>query len=453
MAKRSPNTELPNTDPKKSATPPARGKLAREYRSRAEREAEIQRYVVLGTGAVIGLSALILVIFFIYYQFIVPNQAVATVNGENITVSQFEKRVRFERFILNNQLNNALVTYQSFGMDPNQIISQEPFSTWWSEIQLPDQLGNRVINQMVDDAIIRQQANTLGISVSQEDIQKKINEYFSYDPETAGLAPTPTLTPTITPTPFVSPTPSPTPTITPSPTTAPTSEATAEATGEATAEVTPTLFPTLEPTPTQDATQRADQFQTDRNDYYTAVRDATGLSDADINNFFEMQAIRDAVRDQIASDVTDQGIFVDARHILVATQEEAEDILAALEAGESFADLARAVSTDTGSGAQGGDLGWTSVTDFVTPFADAVTNAPIGETVGPVESEFGFHIIQVRAREERPLEENQQESAKERVFEEWLTGLKETETPIYEIYPNWTGVVPSDPPFVYQGAA
>lgn len=450
MAKRSPNTELPKADQKKTnnkTATPARGKVAREYRSRAEREAQIQRYVVLGTGLIIGLSALIIVIFFVYYQLIVPNQAVATVNGENITVAQFEKRVRFERFLLNNQLNNALITYQSLGIDPNQLISQEPFSTWWSEIQLPDQLGNRVINQMVDDVLIRQQAQELGITVGQEAIQKQLNRYFNYDPETAGAEPTATLEPTVTPTPFVSPTPSPSPTVTPTPT----SEPTSESTPEATAEITPTLFPTLEPTPTLNATQQADQFQSDKSDFYAAVSDATGLSEADIDSFFEMTAIREAVREQVTSDITDQGIFVDARHILVATQEEADDVLAALEAGESFANLAGAVSTDTGSGSRGGELGWTSVSDFVEPFANAVKEAEIGETVGHVESEFGFHIIQVHAREERELQESQQDSAKDRAFETWIEDLKTAEPAPYEIYSNWTGFVPTDPPFIYQG--
>jgi peptidyl-prolyl cis-trans isomerase C len=85
-----------------------------------------------------------------------------------------------------------------------------------------------------------------------------------------------------------------------------------------------------------------------------------------------------------------------AAHILVATQEEAEKLKADLAAGGDFAELAKANSTDTGSGAAGGDLGWFGLGAMVKPFEDAVIAAKVGEVAGPVQSDFGWHLILVK---------------------------------------------------------
>ncbi len=85
-----------------------------------------------------------------------------------------------------------------------------------------------------------------------------------------------------------------------------------------------------------------------------------------------------------------------AAHILVATQEEADKLKADLAGGADFAELAKANSTDTGSGANGGDLGWFGLGMMVKPFEDAVVGAKVGEVTGPVQTDFGFHLILVK---------------------------------------------------------
>ncbi|MHA7966660.1 foldase protein PrsA [Paenibacillus sp. CAU 1782] len=84
---------------------------------------------------------------------------------------------------------------------------------------------------------------------------------------------------------------------------------------------------------------------------------------------------------------------VRASHILVATKEEAEAILADLKAGADFAETAKAKSTDTGSGANGGDLDFFTRADMVTEFSDAAFALENGELSDVVESQYGFHII------------------------------------------------------------
>jgi peptidyl-prolyl cis-trans isomerase C len=84
-----------------------------------------------------------------------------------------------------------------------------------------------------------------------------------------------------------------------------------------------------------------------------------------------------------------------ARHILVATEDEAKAIIARLEKGEKFSELAKQ-SKDPGSKDNGGDLGWTSPGAFVKPFADALTKLKKGEyTKTPVKTDFGYHVIQL----------------------------------------------------------
>lgn len=87
-----------------------------------------------------------------------------------------------------------------------------------------------------------------------------------------------------------------------------------------------------------------------------------------------------------------------AAHILVATADEAADVEARLAAGEEFAVIATEVSTDPGSGANGGDLGCSAPSRYVPEFAEATMAAEIGVPTEPVESEFGFHIIRVDSR-------------------------------------------------------
>lgn len=96
-----------------------------------------------------------------------------------------------------------------------------------------------------------------------------------------------------------------------------------------------------------------------------------------------------------------------AVHILVDSEEAALAVKARIEGGEDFGAVAREVSTDTGSGANGGDLGWFTQGMMVEPFEAAVMAAEIGALVGPVQTQFGWHIIRVnesRLQEAPPLD-------------------------------------------------
>lgn len=85
-----------------------------------------------------------------------------------------------------------------------------------------------------------------------------------------------------------------------------------------------------------------------------------------------------------------------ARHILVEKKEDAEGLIKQLQAGSKFEDLAKANSKDPGSKDNGGDLDWAVPSNYVKPFADALVALQKGKyTPTPVQSPFGFHVIQL----------------------------------------------------------
>ncbi len=107
-------------------------------------------------------------------------------------------------------------------------------------------------------------------------------------------------------------------------------------------------------------------------------------------------------------------IAVHARHILIgspeddaatkeANRKQALELKRRIEKGEDFATLAREYSKDPGSASLGGDLGWFGKGQMVKPFEDAAFSAPVGKVVGPVETRFGYHLIQVLDKSDKEV--------------------------------------------------
>ena len=403
-----------------------------DFTSRAEREARLQRLAIRVIGAVVAVLIVVVGIAFAFEQLIIPNQAVAVVYGEQITVQEFQDEYSLERNRLLLQLNQI----ESSGIDLQQLAQQEPYRTWISEVNVADQLGLRVINDMVDDRLIAREAARRNITVSDSDLQREIEAFFGYDPTQAaliGVEPTATPEPTITPTPYVSPTPTSIPTETPTP----------SADEQPTEESQPTVTP--QPTvvePTLSAEEVRANFDSSQESYrnYLSIN---GVPDESLDDLFRRMALEKLLADDLFS--AESGLlFADVRHILVDDEATASRLLEALQLGESFADAARAVSIDAGSGARGGELGEAFVGNYVREFREAIEQAAIGELVGPVESEFGFHILQVRSKDRRSGDEyaSQLERAKSVAFDELLMTLREDNSDDFEIYDTWLNHVP-----------
>jgi peptidyl-prolyl cis-trans isomerase C len=125
------------------------------------------------------------------------------------------------------------------------------------------------------------------------------------------------------------------------------------------------------------------------------------------------------------------------RHILFSKdqKEKAEEVKKQLQDGGDFAALAKQYSQDPGSAEQGGDLGCIGKGETVPNFEEAVFNANQGEIVGPVETEFGYHLIEVtdiREESTQPLSEVEAQirdqltsDAQAKEFAAWLQKQKE----------------------------
>ena len=123
--------------------------------------------------------------------------------------------------------------------------------------------------------------------------------------------------------------------------------------------------------------------------------------------FFDAK-IGDAVTDADAKKIFDDKIGqlkpeqeVRARHILVETEAEAKEIAERVKKGEDFAALAKEKSKD--SGAEGGDLGFFSRGQMLKPFEDAAFALDVGALSDPVQTQFGWHVIKLEEKRDRPL--------------------------------------------------
>lgn len=126
---------------------------------------------------------------------------------------------------------------------------------------------------------------------------------------------------------------------------------------------------------------------------------------------------------------------VKASHILLETEEEANNVLDKLENGTKFSELAEKYSTDDGSASQGGDLGFFGKGQMIPEFEEAAFELRVDEISEPVKSQYGYHVIKVTEKNEagtQSLEEVEDEieqkllsSEKQRVWGEFMDELRE----------------------------
>ena len=403
---------------------------------RERRQVRLIRWIAVG-GIII--VALLLVYGYLDLNYLRLREPVAEVNGEVVTIGEWQERVQFQRVNLLNLYNTYQVYQQNFGLDTTQQ-QQEIVNL----LQSPDTLGQQVLDQMVDEALIRQEAEKRGITASQEEIDKAIQELY-------GFFPNGTATPTITPTEFIFPTLSSeqlaffpatsTPTTVPTSTTAPSNTPDPAMTATAT-------FTAAPPTPTfvpEAATATATPYTLEgfNEQYAKALEDfkTNGISEGTLRSLYTTNILRDKLLKELSAGGPQTEEQVWARHILVEDERSLGIVRSLLASGRDFGEVARKYSVDTGSGANGGDLGWFGRGAMVPEFEEAAFSQEIGEIGEPIKSQFGYHIIQVIAHQELPVAQSQQ--SQDNALSEWVVKAREEST--ITINEAWREQIPQLP--------
>jgi len=407
------------------------------------------------TGVVIGLALLLLVYVLVDSYIVQPNRVVARVGNAEIKAGDFESNVTYSRLNMLSTANNYAYYAQLFGDSGSQFKSAGVELV--AQLNDTELMGENVLNQMIDDQLIREEAAKRGITISDEEIQEALQSSF-------GFFPMGTQTPTITPTIVNTPTWSseqfalinPTETATPEPTSTatpegwePTQEATAISETELapesttpTTEPTATEIPTVTPTPTVYTTKLYGK----EIDTYLDELKTYGISRKQIEEIFRANLLRTKLLEEMTKDMLPQEEQVWVRHILVDSQDVAQEVIEKLNNGGEWAALASEYSTDTSNKDNGGDLGWIGKNDsYIEEFKDAAFALnEIGEISEPVETSFGWHVIQLVTRATNNIDATKFQQNKQIFFDNWLLEQRNSRTDI-QIEEIWKTVTPSKP--------
>jgi hypothetical protein len=405
-------------------------RLTRKYISRVEQERRQIRYIRIGAAVVAAIILLLLLAGLFKTQVADPAATrsaedmlktlpAVTVNDTMVSITDWQARVRFERQLLINQIGQ--LTQQLSLFDPSTEFGQQFISQGQAQIQeirnlleLGDGIAADVLNQMVDEELIRQEAANREIIVSPDEVQKYIEvDLFGF--------------------PFP-PTPEPFPTL-PPPTLPPTATVTPE----------PTLTPTAPPTP-----RSREDFEADYNTYTDQVREITGLSEEAWRSMVEGELYRQKLTEALGAEVDSNVEQAKGRYIVAENLETADELLGRLEQGEAFEALVEEIDADESEEpvARAGSFDWLPATilsqRFGDQFADVVMNTEPGDysRTAIASPDGGLYLIFVEEKEVRELSESLLQQERLEQFESWLDTQRTGEGVIYG---NWREYIPRDP--------
>jgi len=358
MAKRKVKRELP---------------LTRKQISRRQREERQRRLILLLAGAVFLLVLGILGFGYYEMKFLKPASPVAVVNGVPLRTDEYQKMVIFQRFTLDQYRRNLerqlsqLDTEDERAAAIASLFQQELARLEVERAQIPSQ----VLEIMIEDELIRQGAQEQGIAVTEEEIDRAIEESYGYEREP--------LTPAVTATEPITPSP---------------------------------------PSITEEEFEQLYQQN-------LAALAKVGISEGFYRDIVRRGLLRSKMREVIGRDVPTSEEQVRVRRIVLEMKEEAEAVRERLEAGEDLATLAQELSLDEATKENGGDVGWTAFDERDISFSAMAFQLEVGEISQVVETARGYEILKLEEKDEdRELDTTTLERRKNTAFSRWLNGLK-----------------------------
>ena len=201
---------------------------------------------------------------------------------------------------------------------------------------------------------------------------------------------------------------------------------------------TPVASPVVDATPVGDATPsgsatpevgREEALMQASSDFGLFEEEALDSANMSTSEYYDMivrpQLARELVTSAISAEVPQTAPQVNARHILVSTEDLARELYDRATGGADFAQLARSNSIDQVTAPTGGELGWFTQDQMVEPFSDAAFSLEPGQVSEPIQTQFGWHIIQVEdTAEDRPLTDAQYQAAQEKAVQQRLDEVR-----------------------------
>ncbi len=394
------------------------------------------RNIRIAIAVILTLIAIVVAVALINELVITPNRTVATVGDRNITIREWQDRVRFDRaqriIFLENQL-------EAFGGDVG--IVQQFGGQVITDLMEPETLGQSAIDQMAADIAACTALEERGVTITEAEIDAEIGRVFNYFD---GASPTSLPEPTQTTIPTPSLTPIPTAVIT-------------EVVPTATAFPTPTEGPTSTPFPTPTPVSR-EAFDEEFGGLLTQFTDL-GISEATYRDSVRNQLCRSKLTDILAEE---QAIATVAPHasifvISAETEEAANGVLAQVESDGFLASWNTIRSQPEPAEAEESppafayELLWRTRENLETSIGEEVAaqafeldlNEPSG--IIAVQNDDGtttYYVVMVSGREERELQPGELESRKQQALQLFLDEQLAANLTISEA---WRTRIPSSP--------
>ena len=379
-----------------------KSRLTRRQHKVRRKDERIQRII---TWSAIGIGALIVLIIgygVITEMIIKPNRPVATVGKEEITVGEYQNRVRYERLMTRNQI----FQYQQY---LTQVDTTDPQMSGFAQqiqqtqAQLESQLspematlfGKDVLDQMIEERIVRQKAEEAGVTVSDEAVEERIEQMMGYDREAALEA---------------------------------------------------TSSPTMTVTETQSIMTES-EYQQAYNNFRTNFLQEVGLSEQGFRRIIRTDLLRAEIQDFVTQDVPLEREQAQVTYLAVPSEEQAETLRERVLAGEEMDILVEELNNNENEASFGRALPWYPeeyLSSVLSPeLAEMVFTMPLETVSEPQPGANGeiYYVLTVNGREIRPLNEALLQQEKQEAYSTWLQEQKDEKAE----YLDWEDVTPDQP--------
>jgi parvulin-like peptidyl-prolyl isomerase len=327
---------------------------------------------------------------FLQVRIVQPTQPVAIIGDAEITTAEFKGRVSLAQWNLTNQYSNLQQVIQILGDDPATLSAyQSQLTNIGQQLANPLFVGSSILDLLIEEELLEQEAARRSVDVSEDEIDTFIEERLGFFGEQEA--------------------------------------ATAE--------------PEVDGAPSPTATPYTQEIYERNLEAYLTNAGAFGVDEATLRAEARAILMRDRLLAEFEGEVEGTQEQVWARHILVEEEQAAAELLSRIEDGEEWGDLASEFSLDESNKEQRGDLSWFGRGRMVEAFEEAAFAGEIGEIVGPVETDFGWHLIEILGHEDRELDASSFGLAVSQALDAFMAEIRETVE--IEILDYWVDRVPS----------